>query len=321
MRYSTRTTAIFAFGFVCGTVLFMLVARWNEQSCVAQSGFVNSDIVCGEPDAIAKTSYVATQQEIVDMIDAARAGGVARAAVYFRDLKRGPVFGVNELDSFAPASLLKMPVAMVYMNAAMAQPGVLDARMRYTGSTTVALQRVPPPESAREGDEYAVAELIRFMLAYSDNASYETLDSFLRTSDGRQQLRQETFQELGFFDPKTRLERTLTVRGYASMFTLLYNASYLDIRHSDMLLGWLAESSFTAGLVAGVPKEIRVAHKFGERLAVDGTKELHDCGIIYYPRNPYLLCVMTRGSDWESQEELIARISGVVYEEVSSRRL
>ncbi len=321
MKYFTRVPTVFGIGVLCGVGVCALSLAWSDRPCDTRDTFVNTDIVCGEPDAILKTSYIATQQEIADMAVSARGDGVVRAAVYFRDLKRGPVFGINELDSFAPASLLKLPIALVYMNAETAQPGVLGAKMRYAGATTVGLQRTVPPESAREGDEYTVAELIHLMLSYSDNASYETLDSFLQASEARQQLRQETFQELGFFDPKTRLERTLSVRGYASLFTLLFNASYLDIKHSDMILGWLAESSFTAGLVAGVPKEIRVAHKFGERLAVDGTKELHDCGIIYYPRNPYLLCVMTRGSDWEAQEELIARISGVVYEEVSSRRL
>jgi len=28
--------------------------------------------------------------------------------------------------------------------------------------------------------------------------------------------------------------------------------------------------------------------------------QLHDCGIVYYPETPYLLCVMTKGWNFET---------------------
>jgi hypothetical protein len=49
--------------------------------------------------------------------------------------------------------------------------------------------------------------------------------------------------------------------------------------------------------------------------------QLHDCGIIYYPGNPYLLCVMTRGTDWSALEKTIQTISAMTYKEVDSRKL
>ncbi|PIU19313.1 MAG: hypothetical protein COT18_08150 [Elusimicrobia bacterium CG08_land_8_20_14_0_20_59_10] len=44
--------------------------------------------------------------------------------------------------------------------------------------------------------------------------------------------------------------------------------------------------------------------------------QLHDCGIIYHPRFPYMLGVMTRGLDLEKQQKVIADISRLVYREV-----
>lgn len=69
-----------------------------------------------------------------------------------------------------------------------------------------------------------------------------------------------------------------------------------------------------------IPSDVKVAHKFGERYYGD-IKQLHDCGVIYYPENPYLLCVMTIGKDFEDLAEVISHVSDVVYREVDSRKL
>lgn len=70
-----------------------------------------------------------------------------------------------------------------------------------------------------------------------------------------------------------------------------------------------------------MPASVKVAHKFGERLLEDSTRQLHDCGIVYYPENPYLICIMTHGNVYENLEKTIQDISKMVYKEVDSRRL
>lgn len=290
--------------------------------CDEKVRYVNHDVACGDADVIKKIGYVATRNQIIELIETQKKEGrVLDASVYFRDLVRGPVFGVNELAAFAPASLLKLPLAFVFMGAAEDQPVVLTQKVQYAGTTSVSTQRILPRESAVSGNEYTIEELLRMMLTFSDNASYEVLEQFLQNTEGRMTLREETFQELGLIDPKDRVEATVTVRGYASLFRILYNASFLNVEHSEKVLAWLADTAYKNGLVAGVPEGIVVAHKFGERFYSEDKKELHDCGIIYFPRNPYLLCVMTRGPNFEALESLIREISRTVYEEVDSRRL
>lgn len=61
----------------------------------------------------------------------------------------------------------------------------------------------------------------------------------------------------------------------------------------------LKDSEFRGGLVAGVPSNIMVAHKFGES-KLNNEKQFHDCGIVYFPKNQYLLCVMSRSSIMET---------------------
>jgi hypothetical protein len=77
------------------------------------------------------------------------------------------------------------------------------------------------------------------------------------------------------------------------------------------------------GLIAGVPSNITISHKFGERELTDEkgnvVNQLHDCGIVYYPEHPYLLCIMTRGKNIDNLSRSISAISKIVYQEVSLR--
>ncbi|MBP9669331.1 MAG: serine hydrolase [Candidatus Pacebacteria bacterium] len=321
---STSATVVLTllFGVGIGVSIGVFVPHHNTAECEAQYQFLNASVVCGEETVLEKTSYRELRERIEERISTKqKEGGLQQGAVYFRDLRQGPVFGINETMDFAPASLMKLPIALVYLDAAEQQPELLDAKMQFEGETAVKSQRLKPEESAQPGTPYPIKELLRLMLTYSDNASYEALEAFLEKTPARTELRLKTLQELGFIDPRNQSVRTVSVRGYAALLILLYNATYLDAEYSESVLSWLRDSPFREGIVAGVPDTVAVAHKFGERLHEDDSKELHDCGIIYYPGNPYSLCVMTLGTDWEVQRALIRDISDMVYSEVDSRRL
>lgn len=295
----------------------------RSSQCRNAYSFINTDVVCGRSDAIAKTGYVETQSYVARYIELRKEeGSLTEASVYFRDLIHGPTFGVNELADFAPASLLKLPLAIVYLSSAEAQPEVLKQELQYVGTAPSIEQRIKPRESMELNRPYTIKALLEMMIRYSDNASYLTLDGFLSESEHRADLRLNVFQEIGLINPDNRVEETITVRGYASLFRVLFNVSYLDVRNSELLLEWLSKSEYAGGIRAGLPQGITFAGKFGER-TIDGTadKQLHDCGVIYFPGNPYLLCIMTKGNDWAELEETIAEISRQVYEEVDSRRL
>ena len=79
----------------------------------------------------------------------------------------------------------------------------------------------------------------------------------------------------------------------------------------------LSKTSFNKGMVAGLPKGVSISHKFGERGFSDSNiKQLHECGIVYMAGSPYLVCVMTRGTDFDQLSSVIADISGIIYKEV-----
>lgn len=239
-------------------------------------------------------------------------------SVYYRDLNNGPWIGINEKESFSPASLLKVPIALSIYNKAEDDPSILKKFITYTGTkmSKSEQQTIAPQISAEPNKEYTTEDLVRLMLQYSDNNATELLTKLI---DVETFLR--PYKELGLpLPPNDKSPYDIRVKDYASFFRVLYNSSYLDRGFSNKILEIMSESKFTEGLRAGVPVDVKVSHKFGERVFENSPeRQLHDCGIIYHPQRPYLLCVMTRGEDLQELKEVIATISKETYDNIDQQ--
>lgn len=111
----------------------------------------------------------------------------------------------------------------------------------------------------------------------------------------------------------------LTVKRYASIYRILYNASFLNKEMSQSVLELLTKTRSPLGIDDGIPAGIPVAHKFGVREQFS-SKQLHDCGIVYYPENHYILCIMTRGDDVTMLSSIIRDIATLVHTEMVERQ-
>ena len=295
----------------------------SSVSCESKFRHLNNWLVCSVTPVIAKHEYINLERKISSYIDSeVAAGKVVEGSVYFRDLHNGPTMGINEDADFSPASLLKLPVLIAYLDKAQQNPDLLKKEIIYPKPIERYGQVLPPDQTIRENQPYTIEELLRKMVSYSDNASYHVLMSYMSQLQPNEDLLKLTYQNLGIVDPESSLDEVVTVKSYSSIFRLLYNSSILSDEMSEKALAMLAENNFEKGLQKGLPSNIRVADKFGERQSEGkDEKQLHDCGIVYYPENPYLLCVMTKGTDMESLALAIANISKMVYEEVDSRKI
>jgi beta-lactamase class A len=240
------------------------------------------------------------------------------AAFYFRDLNNGPWTGIKEDTLFSPSSLIKVPLMMTYFKIAETSPEILDEELVNTTTFNPNRQNIQPSVTLAPNQKYTVIELIKRMIIYSDNDAYDLLNQHI---GGQEVL--DTYNNLGVDISKGQTDPNgdiLSVKSYASFFRILFNASYLDKEYSELALTILSQSKFTQGIVAGVAPDIIVAHKFGERQYLDtGEKELHDCGIVYLTKNPYLLCTMTQGNNFENLTDTIKTISTKTYNYVTSK--
>ena len=244
--------------------------------------------------------------------------GITEVAAYYRDLNNGPAFGVNQTTQFFPASLLKVPLMMAFLKAAETNPAFLEQSVTFHKSATplLANQIIKPAETLEEGKSYTIENLIERMVTYSDNESMELLYPLLPEKEYETLYRNLGINDINPDNPST----AISVVEYSTFFRVLFNASYLSQASSEKALGILTRSTFTQGLQAGVPKGIPIAHKFGERDLGDGYYQLHDCGIVYAPKSPYLLCVMTRGTSQAVLEHAVQDISAFTYKQVMAQQ-
>ncbi|MFH1427346.1 MAG: serine hydrolase, partial [Patescibacteria group bacterium] len=286
--------------------------------------YINPLLECEIASERENSELIDIKKQIEDYInEKIQTKKISNISVYYRNLNNGPWFGINEDSFFNPASLLKVPILIFYYKLAETQPDILLVKVIYQGEYEDKENLENDNNSLIMGNQYTIEELINKMIVYSDNKSAYMLVKFL-LENVDQELQNKILNEIEKILPSSFLDNhDITAKTYSSLFRILYNASYLNKEMSEKALELLAEVYYDKGLVAKIPREIKVSNKYGFMIT-NGAKsnvQLHDCGIIYYPESPYILCIMTKGlEDRDQLESIIQDISEMVYQEVSKNK-
>lgn len=283
-----------------------------REGSVSGLNFVNPLLACDDFTSLNDKTTETAKKEIKNYLDSQKnKGAIGAAAVYFRDLNNGPWFSVGGDTKFWPASLLKVPILLAVYKHTASDRDFLSRKVTYDAELSVPALDINSGPAIEAKHTYTVKELLERMIMYSDNYATALLRKQISPSEEA-----DIYDQLGI-EPPDAVGYALTVQKYATFFRVLYNATLLPAAESNEALALLSRANFGSGLVAGLPQGMTVAHKFGERANdTDGSKQLHDCGIVYFPGSPYLLCVMTRGTDFEKLGDTIANVSRIIYERV-----
>ncbi len=240
---------------------------------------------------------------------------ITMASVYYRDLNTGHWFGINQDEIYVPASLFKVPLMIAYLKYAHTKnQNILSKEILNTLTEDQnANQTIKPSRSIIPGEVYTVNQLLQFMIEYSDNNATVLLFKHVD-----QDTLKQVFSDLDIEVPSEKgTNDFLSVENYSFLFRILYNSSYLDRDMSEKALELLSKIDFSEGIRKPIPNTIPVATKFGEYYLIESGKvnehQLHDCGIVYHPRYPYILCIMTKGPSLNALEKIIQNISQVTY--------
>jgi beta-lactamase class A len=230
---------------------------------------------------------------------------------YLQDILTGTWLGINEKEGFIPASLLKVPIAMSIFKKVENKELDLEKKIKIIEEDIDPLAGVD--ERYKVGEEKSIYELVKLMLILSDNTAKNVLK--------RQLLPEEinsVFTHIGIENPYIQIDekQLVTPRQFSRIFKALYYSTYLSPEYSEMILTFLTETRVEKLISAGVPWEIQVAHKHGERFDL-----VHDCGIVYHPINPYFLCIMTSNIDLFLAQDIVKDFSNEVYKFIDENDL
>jgi hypothetical protein len=222
-------------------------------------------------------------------------------------------------DKFVPASLLKVMTIIVYLRNAENDPSIMNKKLFYK-KTFDKNQKYPPRIRLADG-YYTVRRLIDQTITQSDNDASYTLYKY------KEKEHNELYNALRLPIPPKNLENFMSPRDVSAIFRALYGSTYLLNDYSEQALELLTMTTFKEGIIKGVDPDIKVSHKFGEYSThyEDGVSppdyQLHDCGIVYYPRQPYFICVMTEGKDFSILENLISEVSSLTLDFVKEFKM
>ena len=219
-------------------------------------------------------------------------------SVYVENLRNGAQMGINEHIGLYPASLNKIPVAILVMDKIEKGKLSLDTVLQINDSD----KNDPTSDFYKSnGSKASVQVLINKMLKESDNTAFYTL---LRNIDRRDLERLLSYYDL---DPRATYSlngmsgqelnsRLITPLALSNIFSSLYLSTVLKPNSSEYILYLLTDDLFDIKKIANLPDNVKVAQKFGAYYG-NGLRYFHDCGIIYSGETRILFCIMTKDMD------------------------
>lgn len=273
--------------------------------------FINPLLECDNLNQTTLSSSMKLEKRIKKFIDSSvSTGHASQISFYFRDLNNGPWIGIGEKDNYFPASLLKVPIMVAMFKKTETDTSFLKKEIKFIENSNTNVIPNIKDSVIKIGNSYSVEKLIYYMIVYSDNNAKTLLLENIEPS-----FITKVFSDLGIDFPVLDNDKDfMSVKTYSSFFRILYNATYLNKDNSEKALQILSKSDFRQGIPSLLPDSVLIAHKFGERGYVNSDiKQLHDCGIVYEGKTPYLICVMSRGTNINELTKIIAEISLIVY--------
>ena len=222
---------------------------------------------------------------------------------------------INPDELYDPASLMKIPMLILYLSRAENNPYLLDKKIYFSKRIESLYEATIKNKTITEGKSYSIKDLLFYMIVYSDNEAFWLLAKNVNNNDFIQLCQDFDIPLKG--DSLVREDNQMnfiaTVNSVSRFFRVLYNATYLGRNFSCYALNLLVQSDYKDGILKGVDPKIKVAHKFGERQD-GGVSQLHEFGIVYLKDRNYLLGVMTKGKDIKQLAEVISNISKITFE-------
>lgn len=228
-------------------------------------------------------------------------------SIYFEYLPTSANIAVNKDAEFFPASLSKVPLALVVAKK------VETGKWKWENELVVMGQdrddKFGDLYKSPVGTKITIEELMKKMLAESDNTAYLILLRNIEPAEFNDVKNHLGWENL--FDQNGKI----SAKKYSILFRALYSSSYLKKEFSEKLLSMMMQSKFNDYVAAGIPPETIFSHKIGESREQN---VIMDAGIVYLPGRPYLLTVMIHSPDKEYAKKQMQDISKKVYEYINN---
>jgi beta-lactamase class A len=230
--------------------------------------------------------------------------------VYIYDITRDSVLGLNHDKVFPPASISKVPIAILALR------DVDAGKLKLTQTYQLKKKNQIPGDGLskmKAGSYLTLDQYINYMIVQSDNTAMTTIEEIL---GGTAKINQRSKDELGiktyFRDP-----HEATAQEIGNVMFGIYKGKYLSKTSNDYLLNYLKNTGswLQDRIPAKLPKDkgIEVAHKIGQ-ISTEKGCACADAGIVYGEKADFIVVVINEDTTMTSAREKISSITRVTYE-------
>ena len=262
-------------------------------------------------------NYSLLKKELVDAIDKYKqAGAIDDASVYMKVFNKGEFLSINENDAYHPGSLIKLPILITYLSTEEKNPGFLNKKLVFNLPKGKIPTQTYNSNQIKPGQSYAISELLRYMVAFSDNNA-----TYLLNENVDIEAFKKMFSDFGLPVPDVHDRNyQITAKDYSSFLKVIYNAGYLTNPNSEYVAELLNQCDFNDGIANGLPENIKIAHKFGE-WGDKTNHQLSESAIVYLDNAPYMITIMTKGKDVRKLPEVISSLSTLAFKNIKEREI
>jgi beta-lactamase class A len=277
----------------------------SQQASQRQFPLLSKRILSDDPNDIL-INFVPLRKDLTARFAALN----GQKSFYFEYLPDGTSIRVGSDDQLVAASLIKVPLSMNLYRAAELGRISLDKTVTITNSEIDNAYGNLWQKGA--GAKITLRQAARLALTESDNTATHVIFDNIK---GLLSADEESMARLDVDQNMEAGQAVINAKSYASVLKSLYFSSYLEKTDSQQLLAYLTKSTATNRLTKGLPASVAVAHKVGVNNANWAES---DCGIVYVPKRPYIICVMV-GLPEDQADKFIADVSKIVYDFVSQQ--
>ncbi len=233
-------------------------------------------------------------------------------SMYVLNIKDGASFSINATRGYEPASLNKLPVAIVILKKVEEGKLSLDSKLQikdyHRNDQSGTLYSSPITEMR-------VRDLLSSMLAESDNTAFRVLSEQVTFEDLQNVSSYLDYYTKDISSNSSNIYQ-ITPKSTGNLFMSLYLSTYLKPEDSELILSDLVNNSLDIKKYANLPEGVTVSHKYGAYY-LNNQSFFHDCGIMYIEESRIFYCIMTQGLDEKSKApEVIGTIVNKIYKYV-----
>ncbi|MBI2040514.1 MAG: serine hydrolase [DPANN group archaeon] len=255
-------------------------------------------------------------------------------SIYVENLRNGANFGINQREGSFPASLNKLPVAILIMQEVEQGKLSLDSEIPINRALIVpdsfeyhadanGIALVKPQLDIYTNNKYLpLRTLLENMILKSDNSAFQILANQVGQDALWKFLNYVDIDPAGSFNygASSQNSRLLSPKSLANIFSSLYYSTTLEPEDSEYIMSLMTNTTVDMRKVARLPDDVIVAHKFGIYNTGD-VQLFSDCGIMYVKQSRILYCITVRGLDGPSEISAAGDFVRAIYEYTASKRI